>query len=470
MNTPNRPLRRMTAAFLMAACLFAGNAGAHAISGAIFTTDGDGDLVNGNNYDFKTDVYLNGGPNGGPCFASRLDDDDDYYFQVTDPSGHVLLSSDAIGARKFGVSSSGVIDGLGGAPAGTHVTGSEPGPCSNVTVQLMPFDDTPNPGGVYKVWITRVSDYVAGCETTVSVACGHFGFVPGHTKTDNFKAQDDCPVGTPGCDEEIDFDGALEAYKFYDANASGTFDAGDLDLAGWPMTLTSVNQGVDSTQNTASDGTALWDPLIPDNDYYVTEGTPLESNWVHSTTIYLGHDGSPQNPAGPLVVNANETTTVAFGNYCTVPSGGRTLGFWSNKNGQATMNDGGTLAPELALLVSYNLRNANGSHFDPATYPAFRTWLLNANATNMAYMLSAQLSAMVLNVEAGFVDGGAYYVPAGRTINQLMADANTSLGSWGYTPDGHAQRANQEQLKNWLDQLNNNAGVLSPTPCTATFD
>ena len=60
------------------------------------------------------------------------------------------------------------------------------------------------------------------------------------------------------------------------------------------------------------------------------------------------------------------------------------------------MNDGGTLAPELALLAGLNLRNANGTDFNPTTYAAFRTWILAATATNMAYMLSAQLSAMDL--------------------------------------------------------------------------
>jgi hypothetical protein len=60
-------------------------------------------------------------------------------------------------------------------------------------------------------------------------------------------------------------------------------------------------------------------------------------------------------------------------------------------------------------------------------------------------------------------------VPAGMTINQIMDAANTSLGLYGLTLSGHAQRANQEQLKNWLDALNNNAGVLSPTPCTYSF-
>jgi hypothetical protein len=67
-------------------------------------------------------------------------------------------------------------------------------------VQLIPYNDTPNPGGVYKVWVTELGDFLAGCaELGVAnglevVDCGRssgnmHGFVPRHTKTDNFKVR-----------------------------------------------------------------------------------------------------------------------------------------------------------------------------------------------------------------------------------------------------------------------------------------
>jgi len=468
MNLPLscRPLLRAVP-LVVAGCLVTGGASAHAISGAIFTTEADGSPVNANIYDHKDDVYLNGGPNKGPCTASRLDDDDDYYFQVTDPSGQVLLSLDAITARRFGVSADGVINGLGDTrippeTQGTHLTGTDAIDCGNTTVQLMPYANTPNPGGVYKVWITRVGDYVPGCETTVGGACGNFGFVAAHSKTDNYKVRA-CPATDPNCDEEIEEFGQIKAIKFYDANANGEEDAGEPRLEGWPMTL--IN-----TQLTGADGTTTFTDLIPDIDYMVTEGTPVQGNWVHSSTSINGvYVVPPENPAGPLEVVANETTVVRFGNYCTVPSNGNTLGFWSNKNGQKLVSAGG----DLGMLAGLHLRNKNGSDFDPASASALSTWLLNGDAVNMAYMLSVQLAAMELNVYNGFVNGGAYYVPAGMTINDLMAAANTSLGLYPVTISGNDpfdQRSNQEQLKNWLDELNNNAGVLSPTPCAYSFN
>ncbi|MGH9845555.1 MAG: hypothetical protein ACREEM_43145, partial [Blastocatellia bacterium] len=176
-------------------------------------------------------------------------------------------------------------------------------------------------------------------------------------------------------------------------------------------------------------------------------------------------------------VGNSDTTDLNFGNVCLGAGGGKTLGFWSNTNGQNVMNDGGTLAPELMLLSSLNLRNASGADFDPATYSSFRTWILGATATNMAYMLSAQLAAMELNVEASFVNGGALvYAPGAAganaagfiTVNALMAEANTELGLHGLTLAGSPFRAYQEALKNALDKANNNLNFVQLTPCPFT--
>jgi hypothetical protein len=171
---------------------------AHAPSGAIFTTLVDGSEVNVNQYPSKEDVYLDGGPGiGAPATAAGLDDGT-YVFQVTDPSGRVLLSTDAAHCRQF-VVSGGVIAGV--VPdACQHLTGTDVDHGA-VTVQLMPYADTPNPGGVYKVWVVRVEDFLAGCAELGEndglnvVDCGRapgnsHGFVPRHTKTDNFKVKD----------------------------------------------------------------------------------------------------------------------------------------------------------------------------------------------------------------------------------------------------------------------------------------
>src|SRR3954463_7991674 len=76
---------------------------AHAPSGAIFTTLSDGSEVNLNIFPSKEDVYLDGGPGpGAPQEAAGLDDGV-YVFQITDPSGKVLLSQDPANCRQFNV-------------------------------------------------------------------------------------------------------------------------------------------------------------------------------------------------------------------------------------------------------------------------------------------------------------------------------------------------------------------------------
>ena len=79
------------------------------LSGAIFTTDVTGVPVNLNIYDAKQDVYLNGGPGiNAPDDAAGLPAGT-YSFQVTSPSGKTLLSTDPVSCRQFTVDASGRI-------------------------------------------------------------------------------------------------------------------------------------------------------------------------------------------------------------------------------------------------------------------------------------------------------------------------------------------------------------------------
>jgi hypothetical protein len=153
-------------------------------SGAIFTTNQEGTFVNGNVYDANEDVYLNGGPRpNAKCTAAGLPDGV-YVFQVTDPSGATLLSTDDPEDRLVRVSGGVlVIDPNDDPPITVHLTSPVEGKCGGVTVQLAPFANTPNPGGEYKVWMTLLDDF-----NTFG------GFVHSRSKTDNFKV---VPSDTP---------------------------------------------------------------------------------------------------------------------------------------------------------------------------------------------------------------------------------------------------------------------------------
>ena len=197
---------------------------ADAPSGAIFTTVADGSEVNFNHYPNKEAVYLDGGPGpGAPQHAAGLDDGR-YVFQVTDPPGKKLLSTDAAKCRQFDVAA-GIITNV-------VVTGCEHKTGLDVdhgatTVQLFPYLDTPNPGGVYKAWATNVLDYRCSLEV---VDCGYkagsnvHGFDPSDSKTDNFKVKNRVP-------QEID------AIFFLD-NGNNLYGPDDVELDGMQITWT----------------------------------------------------------------------------------------------------------------------------------------------------------------------------------------------------------------------------------------
>ena len=140
------------------------------LSGAIYTSLGNGETVNQNTYQAKEDVYLNGGPQNQNSAGLP---DGEYFYQVTDPSGVDLLSTDDIRNRRLQVVG-GVVFGSKADPVDPltypgHLDGSINPANGSKPVQLMPYLDTTNAGGEYKVWLTPVADYNPGS--------GHHGFV-----------------------------------------------------------------------------------------------------------------------------------------------------------------------------------------------------------------------------------------------------------------------------------------------------
>jgi hypothetical protein len=124
----------------------------------------------------------------------------------------------------------------------------------------------------------------------------------------------------------------------------------------------------------------------------------------------------------------------------------------------------------VTLLNSSSLRNANGSiKTFTSSYSDFRTWLLGATATNMAYMLSAQLATLKLDVNFLYVDGNAYDLCSSSTVNGLITTACDQLAMDGNTVSGNPTRVAQEMLKNCIDAINNNGAVVPVTPCGYTF-
>ncbi len=154
------------------------------LSGAIQTTDVTGTIVNGNvNYGLATDVYLSGGPQN--LTASGLPDGT-YFFQVTDPSGKTLLSTDNAICRQLLVMGGRVSGATGPCP---HSNGTPNAGNGTTPVQLAPFSATPNGGMEYKAWLISQggSTSISGTDPKVLI------FDSKNSKTDNFKI----PAGTP---------------------------------------------------------------------------------------------------------------------------------------------------------------------------------------------------------------------------------------------------------------------------------
>ena len=84
--------------------------------------------------------------------------------------------------RQFTVNDLGVIQDVAAGGACAHTIGSD-GEDGGATVQLFPYNDTPNNGGVYKVWVTQTSQL--DCAAPGNKNC----FVPRYSKTDNFKVR-----------------------------------------------------------------------------------------------------------------------------------------------------------------------------------------------------------------------------------------------------------------------------------------
>lgn len=300
--------------------------------------------------------------------------------------------------------------------------------------------------------------------------------------SDSFGTGDTADVGVAnfGNFKNIDICGT----KFYDNNADGIKNDSAV-VEGWTIVLYSDNNTASdasddwtTTTTTGADGTYCFTNLGP-GSYAVIEAAG-GAGWIQTYGIG-GHEVTASSG-----VNSDGND---YGNLLECKgSGGVTLGYWSNKNGQAVLNADG-FTDDKTLLNTLYLKNANGTDYCATTSSALKTWLLNATATNMAYMLSAQLATTELSMlEAGtgsfvglngsqIIDTGTLLTAyAGQitglnvvvdganvthgfiTINDLMAAANYQLqiDLDGLALAGAGNRPIEEALKTALDLLNNN--------------
>jgi hypothetical protein len=244
--------------------------------GAIFTTNSSGTVVNGNIYQAKEDVYLNGGPKK-PGAAGLPDGD--YYYLITDPGCKTELAGP--GAADPNDTSGKIITVQNGE--------------FTALMQLAPFADTPNNGGEYKVYVTKVSDY----DPNAKNSC--FGFVHSKTKTDNYKVKEKEVPPPPGPDTFC-----ISGKKCFDRNMNGICDSQEGPVAGISIVLSQNNEDIDETE-TSSLGAWSFCGLEA-GDYNVREVLPDFGNWQQTF---------PANDAGhDVTITDHDVENLLFANVC----------------------------------------------------------------------------------------------------------------------------------------------------------
>ena len=455
--------------------VLAGGAGA-IVSGAGFTTIGPAPfdqcfsgpgLVNCNIYQDKDDVWINGGPNR--AGSAGLTGNATYFFVVLQPGAGSfdpndgssdVLSTDTWDKRTFTTDATGEISSYTGV---THLTA---GAAPNLLIQLSPYADTLNHGSEYKMALCRIDQlatpYDPASNPITAADC----------KQDNFKVKNPSVPCTGVCTPLLF--GVVSGEKYYDANADGQLDNGELGIADWPIDFTDG-----TTPNTQpTNGNGVFSLNLEPGSYTFHEELPnTPTTWMqtgntadqtNSSTGAAGESAilNSNKSYSVTVVDGGRTTGLNFGNLCVGAGGGLTLGFYSNKNGQATVTSG-----DLYLLTGLYLVDAKGNPFNPTTAKSLASWLLNATATNMAYMLSAQLATMELNVRHNIVSASALIYAPGTssandngfaTVQAVMDEGNALLGSTGgnMTVAASDLRTHEEAVKTALDRGNNNLNFV----------
>jgi len=296
-------------------------------SGAIWTTVADCSVVNGNIYDQfdtvlanKMTVYLNGGPSantsvltGQGLAPAALPPNTAFFVRVTDPSGKTVLGSSYVVVNHTTLLNKTIsTDATGKLPC-TRVWDVVGYPNGNNGSLNQGFQDTPNPGGEYKVWISTTND-----------------FAPQNSKTDNFKVKP--PRGMHG-------------HKFHDHNGNGIQDAEDEGIGGIVIFLDNDNTGnikypVSSDGVVQdSDGDGIWQPG-EGNPWTVTSADGEWSIIPATDGTYTAREVNPpgwsrasDNPASVTVVTGQKVMGGKFGNFKKIKVSGQKYNDL-NANGQ----------------------------------------------------------------------------------------------------------------------------------------
>jgi hypothetical protein len=245
---------------------------------------------------------------------------------------------------------------------------------------------------------------------------------------------------------------------FYDANLNGVRDDGECAMPGRLITIMGPNDTINVTTDAIG---GFCHSCITPGKYTVCQALPQStgtSRWITTTPCRTRDVTQPWKPA--------------FGSALSSITGGRSIGYWSNKRGGDSIT-----ADDLSRLRSLNLRNPNGSNFDPISASQYQSWLTGAGGANAAYRLSEELSALKLNVAHGLdirsseVDSAGSILAMTEYANCLLGDPIGDCGGLLAGQNGSATaapgplRTEQERVKDIIQKINDRAFFIQAPPC-----
>jgi len=239
-------------------------------------------------------------------------------------------------------------------------------------------------------------------------------------------------------DTTNDYRGGFTIVLYVDSTTSGT--PGELDASDTLVTSTT----------TLVDGSYSFTDLGP-GTYFVVENALTQSdpaNWIQTGG---GNDGN--NYYTEVASSGENVESDNFANVHIGSHGGLTIGFYSNKNGQTLLtgsSTGTTVKGPIATYLKSVLANSAipgssvlvlGTTYltlaELGSYTKLRNVMLQATATNMANMLSAQLLATVLNsgfaagvtclINTGISTSESIYLPS---MTRLSGKSNATVQGW----------------------------------------
>ena len=427
-------MQRILAALVFSALFLVPSA--FAVPGAVWTTDSTCGGVNINLFDYKTDVYLNGGPSGGGPGLP----DGAYYVKVTEPDGTMLGKTLAATAM--------VVDGRFAQ-------------CYQLTDILFTFssgftapgyDTTSNNGGEYKVWASKDADFTGGTN-----------------KTDNFKVKEDVPPPPP------DNDGSISGVKWLDISLDGLKDMGEAMIEGWRIELWRYT-GDGSPATCDGEDWELIDTAYTDaNGYYEFEFEAGIDPLGHYKVVEIFPSDSPcgdweATTSTCRIVDFSlgfaDIADQDFGNVC-YNTGGLTIGYWK------THVNTGKKGPKLDSIYADGFSiDLCGNAIDTVAEAVAIFTAAEASGDGKP-MLAAQLLATELNMlkfeECNFdtaLYGGSVEAYEGMTVAQIAAAAHAVLCDPGATKD------QVTALIEALDEINNNGHervLINSEPCPVNY-